>query len=125
MFEKALEREKLAQELVFLTNLLEKVRMDSLRFKILEEDLSELNKDEKEMLFKIDQDILKSSKSAKYYYTPGFNIFIETNYIGIKAFIEEKRKKLEQKEEKLKKKVIELEKRLVELDKELNKNINL
>ena len=123
MFEKVLEREKLAQELVFLTNLLEKTKIDFLRFKILGEDLSELNKDEKELLFKIDQDILKSSKGERFYYTPGFNIFIETNYIGIKDFIERKRQKLEQKDQELRKKLVELEKKIVELDKELNEKL--
>ncbi len=123
MFEKVLERENLAQELIFLTNLLEKTKMDYLRFKTLEEDLLELNKNEKELLFKISQDILKSSKSERYYYTPGFNIFIETNYLGIKNFVEKKRKKLEEKEKEIKKKIIDLEEKLADLDKELNEKL--
>ncbi len=123
MFEKILEKEKIAQELVYLTNYLEKIKMDFVRLKSLEEDLGELNKENKEILFKVSEDILKSSKTQTYYYTPGYNIFIETNYLGLKDFITRKLNRLEEKEKELGKSLLEMEKKLVELDKEINQHL--
>ena len=120
MLEELLKREEIINELNFLSSNLEKLRIEKIKLDELMEEFSNLEKEDKEILFKINEFILKSNKNEEFYFNVGANIFIQTNLTGLEEIIKRRQEKIKLKEKNIGEKIHNLENELIEIEKKLN-----
>jgi prefoldin subunit 5 len=117
------EREELINKLNLLTQQLEKETLEIDLLKNIKENLNE-EVLEKEVLFKVAPEILKSSKNNNFYFHVGNKIFIECDLAKLKSLIEKRISFKERKISKIKEELAQLEKRLIEIETKLQQLIS-